>query len=342
MAKLFYSAAEAAEKLGQTEDELKALVREGKLREFRDGDSFNYKVGDVDELVEDETPPLELADEEPAVELEPAVIELTGGSDVSPSANDGSSSGSDILLEPIEDSGIDLTALDGSDIVSFEDSAIGGTSSGTKAAAKAKEDTVVPSVGISVFDDAELDEQVDPLAQTAISDVAGLGIDAASSGSGILDLTRESDDTSLGQELLDEIYTSDEESGGSADQDEMGDSTRAGLDGAIPDEAVETDLDIEPEAAGTATGKAPATGPAAVRQAVEYAPDAVSSALTALLVVAVVVMGFAGMGAAAMARGILPSMLETVYAGLWMYAAGATGVAIIASGLTYFVRKRSG
>lgn len=331
MAKLFYSAPEAAEKLGRTEDELKALVREGKLREFRDGDTFNYKVGDVDELVEGEAP---------LVELEPAMIELAGGSDVGPPASDGSSSGSDILLEPIEDSGIDLTALDGSDIVSFEDSAIGGTSSGTKAAAKAKEDTAVPSVGISVFDDTELDEQVDPLAQTAISDVAGLGIDAASSGSGILDLTRESDDTSLGQELLDEIYTSDEEGGEAADPDEMGDSTRAGLDGAIPDATDDADLDIEPEAA--ATGKAPATRPTAVRQVVEYAPDAVSSALTALLVVSVVVMSFAGMGTAAMARGILPSMLETVYASLWMYAAGATGVAIIASGLTYFVRKRSG
>ena len=79
-----------------------------------------------------------------------------------------------------------------------------------------------------------------------------------------------------------------------------------------------------------------------MRQVVEYAPDAVASGLTALLVVAVVVMGFAGLGTAAMARGILPSLLETVYASLWMYAAGAVGVAIVASGLTYFVRKRSG
>jgi hypothetical protein len=57
---------------------------------------------------------------------------------------------------------------------------------------------VVPSVGVNVFDDDELDEMVDPLAQTAVIDVAGLGIEGMGSGSGILDLTRESDDTSLG------------------------------------------------------------------------------------------------------------------------------------------------
>ena len=79
-------------------------------------------------------------------------------------------------------------------------------------------------------DDDELDEHVDPLAQTAVTDVAGLAMDAVGSGSGILDLTRESDDTSLGAELLEEIYTGEEtveETGGTV---EMGEDTRAGLD----------------------------------------------------------------------------------------------------------------
>lgn len=37
-----------------------------------------------------------------------------------------------------------------------------------------------------------------------------LSLDAVGSGSGLLDLTRESDDTSLGAELLEEVYSSDE------------------------------------------------------------------------------------------------------------------------------------
>jgi hypothetical protein len=59
--------------------------------------------------------------------------------------------------------------------------------------------------GVDVFQNDEV-ERVDPSAQTAIapgiSDMASEGV---GSGSGLLDLTRESDDTSLGAELLDEI-----------------------------------------------------------------------------------------------------------------------------------------
>lgn len=324
MAKMFYSATEAAEKLGQTEDDLKNLVRQGKLREFRDAGTINYKVEDVNALA-------------PAVDLEPepAMIELTediesGGSSIA--------SASDILLEPMDESGIDLAALGGSDVISLDGSGAGGTSTGSTAGGTAggtKEDTVVPSVGINVFDDEDLDEHVDPLAQTAITDLGGLGIDAVSSGSGILDLTRESDDTSLGQELLDEIYTDKADEGEAAAPAGLGDDTRAGLDEVIPDEA-EEEIELAVEA-GPATAPRPV-----VREVVEYGPDAISASLTALLVVAVAVMCFAGLGAAALARGILPSLLDTVYTNLAICAGGALGVAVIASVVTYFVRKRSG
>ena len=325
MAKMFYSATEAAEKLGQSEDDIKQLVRSGKLREFRDADTVNYKVEDVNALA-------------PAVEAtpEPAMVELSEGSSAGSSAG---GSASDILLEPIEDSGIDLSTLGGSDVISLEESAeivtSGGTSTGSTASGGSKEDTVVPSVGVNVFDDEELDEHVDPLAQTAVTDLAGLGIDAVSSGSGILDLTRESDDTSLGQGLLDEIYTDD--AGEAGDVADMGDDTRAGLglEDVIQEEQGEAGEgpELEPDtAAATPRVVAPTMA--------EHAPDAVAASLTALLVVAVAVMCFAGLGAAALTRGILPSLLDTIYTNLWMYSAGAVVVAVIASVLTYFVRKR--
>lgn len=80
-----------------------------------------------------------------------------------------------------------------------------------------KSDTAVPAdneapneaTGVSVFDAGEID-LADPLAQTQVTgptiDDEELALESVGSGSGLLDLTRESDDTSLGAELLDEIY----------------------------------------------------------------------------------------------------------------------------------------
>jgi hypothetical protein len=64
--------------------------------------------------------------------------------------------------------------------------------------------------GISVFDTDHGD--VDPSDQTATSDLADdeLSLEAVGSGSGLLDLTRESDETTLGAELLEEVYASDD------------------------------------------------------------------------------------------------------------------------------------
>ncbi|MEM7577448.1 MAG: hypothetical protein AAF328_08235 [Planctomycetota bacterium] len=64
--------------------------------------------------------------------------------------------------------------------------------------------------GVSVFDAGEI-EPADPMAQTQVTsarvdDDEELALESVGSGSGLLDLTRESDDTSLGAELLDEIY----------------------------------------------------------------------------------------------------------------------------------------
>ena len=52
MSQQFYSLEEACQKLGQTGDELKQLVRDGQLREFRDGGQIKYKVEEVDTLAE--------------------------------------------------------------------------------------------------------------------------------------------------------------------------------------------------------------------------------------------------------------------------------------------------
>ena len=68
-----------------------------------------------------------------------------------------------------------------------------------------KEDTVITAQGISIFDDEDLEiEEADPMAKTQIAPSLDdqIALDGVGSGSGLLDLTRESDDTSLGAEVL--------------------------------------------------------------------------------------------------------------------------------------------
>ena len=50
MAGMFYTIQEVATKLGKTEDQIKQLVQEGKLREFRDGAKILFKVNEVDAM----------------------------------------------------------------------------------------------------------------------------------------------------------------------------------------------------------------------------------------------------------------------------------------------------
>lgn len=315
MTKMFYTAAEAADVLGKSESDLKDLVRAGKLREFRDGDSTNYKVGDVDGLIE--------------------------ANGAAPASGGSGAPAADIVLEPVDDSSIEL-ALSGSDILSLDEVNIDDTSAGTRGgtatgtgtvtATAENEGSSIPSVGVNVFDDDDLDEDVDPLAQTAVTDLAGMGLDGSGSGSGIMDLARESDDTSLGQELLDEIYTDDAQS--TAD---MGDDTRAGLDDAAPSDAPEAEEQTLEESSdvplSAAVGRAMAT---------EAPPDAISTGLTAAMVVAVAVLWVGGLGAVALVQGTTPALLQWIHTNMIVFVGGALGITVIAAGVSFFLAKRSG
>jgi len=312
MANNFYTSKEAAEKLGKTEDELKGFVRDGSLREFRDGDQTNYKVQDVDDLA--------------------VTLGISSG-DSSSGSFSGSASG-ELVLEPVEDSGIDLmSASDSGDILGLADTDLSGTSGGTNAAAKsgsgAKGDTVVPSAGVNIFDDDDLDEMVDPLAQTAVSDIGGLGMDGSGSGSGIMELTRESDDTSLGAELLDEIYTGEDDRA----SEDPSEDTKAGMEERL-EEGDEEVFELAEEE------QAPSATKGTVVREVVYASDPLSSGLTAAMIVSVVVMLLAGLAGAGLARGVVPSLLQTVFDNLMIFAGASLGIGIAAAGITFLVSKR--
>jgi hypothetical protein len=301
-----YSAEDAAKLLNVSIDELKALAMEGKVREFRDGGDIVYSAADIDKLA---------------------------------SSGGGGGGGDDmIVLEPADDagptdeSGIELAPSMGSDVLSLEEVDSDDTAS-HRSPQQAKEGSVVSSVGVSVFDDDELEEAVDPMAQTQVTDAGGLGLEGVGSGSGILDLTRERDDTSLGAELFEDIYNEGQEEGGV----EMGEDTRAGLEDAAPGstEDAEEELGV-PEAA------APVAGRTVTRRVVEYGPDPGGTALTALLVVSVLMMLVAGLAATSMVQGVFPSLLGTINEQLMIVGGGALVLGILASVITYFLARKAG
>ena len=158
MAKMYYTEEEAMDKLGLSQEELTAHVRDRKLRLFKDGDRNMFMASEVDAIAPQ--------DDEEEVELAP----------VEPAAHD------DVTL-----SDADAPAVPG------------------------KEDTVITAEGISIFDDEDLEiDAADPMAKTQIAQSIEdqIAIEGVGSGSGLLDLTRESDDTSLG-EVIDRIDLDD-------------------------------------------------------------------------------------------------------------------------------------
>jgi hypothetical protein len=207
MAKMFYTLDETKNALGKNEEEIKQFAREGRLREFRDGPRLMFKADQVEALKHELGLGSSAGSSGDQIDLGPsdtgAPIGLvdsrsasaTGISlaDTDSSARSGSSPG--MVLKDDTALAADL-GLSGS---------MGGVPSpGRPGSSSGLSGTRSGSV-INVFSDTE--GGADPSAQTAINQNIGdqVTLEGVGSGSGLLDLTRESDDTSLGAELLDEI-----------------------------------------------------------------------------------------------------------------------------------------
>ena len=210
MAKMFYTLDEAKAALNKNEEEIKQLAREGRLREFRDGPRLMFKADQVETLksemgggvggdrvdlgVSDTGAPIGLVDSRSASGTGISLVDTDSGragsgsglSNLSPGA-----SGSGMPLKEDTALAADL-GLSGSVGGMPSPGRPGGSRSGS---------------GINVLGGSEEHEAIDPSAQTNISASVHdqVNLEGVGSGSGLLDLTRESDDTSLGAELLDEI-----------------------------------------------------------------------------------------------------------------------------------------
>lgn len=192
--------------------------------------------------------------------------------------------------------------LSGSSIISLEMPAE------TKPTEPAKPQAPAARKGISVFDDDELEIESDPMGETQIA-ASVKDLDSVGSGSGLLDLTRESDDTSLGAELLDVISPS---SGGLEAETEV---EAAAV--AEPTEDSGLAVSAEETTAETPYEAAVPTVAVAARSAAAMPGAAMLNVCSLLGVLALALVGLA---AAAATQGIWPSFLKIIASGTVHYA----------------------
>ncbi|MCA9277983.1 MAG: hypothetical protein H6815_04255 [Phycisphaeraceae bacterium] len=183
MAKIFYTVEETAARLNMSEDEVLKLGESGQLTTYKDRDKIMFKVDQVNVFAGDE-PDLGLG-------LDESGISLDGSGMLNGVSNNGAS-GSQI---PLADSSEGISLVD--DAMEASGSVSLASDSGSGFGMENPSD----QSGISVFEIDDIDDGADAAEQTQITDTAALGftsLDAGSSGSGMLDLTREVDDSQLG------------------------------------------------------------------------------------------------------------------------------------------------
>ncbi len=303
MAKMFYSLDETTAKLNVAADKLKELVEQGKLREFRDGAKVMYKVDQVDLLLRD----------------------MSGGT--------GAGSGVLNLASSAGDSGI---ALAGDSSAGTKAPLSGGTktpaAAGTGAGIKPPPIKVSPATGpMKVFDEREV-KPIDASAQTQITSpvydaISPSGLDSVGSGSGLLDLTRESDNTSLGAELLDEIYPGE---GSKAGQTGIGSASSGVFDHAAQTSA---------GAAAVATGAEP-TGPMVSSYSpVVEAPDPTAGIFGGFALAAILAMALTIIVSAAGVQGFEPGWLHTLASNLLLFAGLLVLVALLFGFVGFFAGR---
>jgi hypothetical protein len=193
-------------------------------------------------------------------------------------------------------------------------------------------DTALTGLGTSVLGETDQDYEItdDTMAETAVPTGTGgttpevpleeieedVNLDTFGSGSGLLDLSLQADDTSLGG-ILDEIYTAEDEGKemGVAEGD-SGAAMVAEADQMVPEQ--------ELAAAPASPEMATLAGPM-----IELAPDSQSNTLGMLLFLPLVIVIYTIVVAVAGQRHIMPSILGSIQAFIWYIMGGAAVVAAL-------------
>jgi hypothetical protein len=306
MAGMFYSIHQVSEKLGKTEEQIKELVKEGRLREFRDGPNLLFKIDEVETLLADTTfmgAKAAAAAEEPVESLEvtkePAEAAEAGGE------------------EPVEIAGQqeEEISLAPEEAVEAE----------TVESELAESDTALAGEGVSVLDEAEADYKLadDTMAETRSGSAAEMleeieedvNLDTFGSGSGLLDLSLQADDTSLGG-ILDEIYTAEGQEGEQPEEV-----------GAAPAVAAEAEQMLAEEQVPAEAAPAEVV----VSMYAEPEVDAANKIFVIMLALASLIVIYTLIVALAAQSGAIPSLLGSIQGFIWQGTGAVLLVAVILS-----------
>ncbi len=357
---MFYSIREVSEKLGKSEDEVRQLVKAGRLREFRDGPNLLFKVDEVTALMSDtgvmtakkeaEKPAEPMLEEEPEVESAPTPEVETPVEpmlEAEPQAE--APAEPELVEEPLLEkpaAPTPQTEAEAEEILLAPDT----PEKGGEEIHLTDADTQIVEEGIKVLGDTDTagalggdtgGETFKGLGETpAAGKEASLeeiekdvSLDTFGSGSGLLDLSLQADDTSLGG-ILDEIYTTPGEEGKPTAPAE------GSAEGSAMEVAAEADQILSEGQFPEPQFTAPAV--AAARAYVEPAPDAMSNAMGIMLFIPLIVVIYTAIVAVAGFSDMMPTILKPAQGYIW-YIAGSLAVAsllIIGIGATMGGEKK--
>jgi excisionase family DNA binding protein len=295
MAGMFYSIKEAADKLGKSEDEIRQLVKAGRLREFRDGPNLLFKVDEVAALMSDTSAVgIEKEDEKPAASEPTAEAQAE-----------------EILLAPEtpEKPGEEIQLTDADTQIVEEGIKILGETD----TASALKDT---GAGDETF--KGLSGTPAPGKEASLEEIEkDVSLDTFGSGSGLLDLSLQADDTSLGG-ILDEIYAPGGE--GKAG----GPAAEAEEPLVAPGSAEGSALEVAAEAEQIISEAQFPVGPAvAAAMYAEPEPDAMGNAMGAMLFIPMLAVIYTAIVAVAASFSFgTPVILKSVQGFIWYVAIG--------------------
>ncbi len=326
------------EKLGKSEEQIKELVKGGKLREFRDGAKLLYKSIEVDSMVTDQEPvsqadsAVELpSDESEQVSLEPDDTDLSDASlglgDTAPKEE----------TAPEETAAEETAGADeGEKTAALTDiAALIDTGADADLGELTKADTSITSIGINVLTETDDGYALtdDTLGETNLAESTDelstlgddLNLDTAGSGSGLLDLSLQADDTSLGAVLDDILPAADQ----GPDEGQIGEGKGEG-------EGEVEKIFEQPEEAEVP----PAFEPASAIQYVAPAPDAVDNACGIAMFLPLIALIYAAVVIVATFKGIVPAALTRIEGIVWYIASGMAVAAVAIIGIAALVGSK--
>ncbi len=345
MAGMFYSLQEAAGKLNKTEEEIKEIVREGRLREFRDGPNLLFKVDEVEALMADTSitapkesaEPSESAPSEQQTEKDEVLLGPEPEPESAPEPELKSEPKAEPLLEPEVESteemagGTDLTGADTA-LTTEGINVLGETDSEYKLTDDTMGETrVVSDEGaLDSLDQGSLTssagEVSTPSDEISLEDIEeDVNLDSFGSGSGLLDLSLQADDTSLGG-ILDEIYTPESEQ--EQKIPEPGSAVTVGHEEMLAEEGLgtsEVGIDVRPVAA----------------QYVEATPDTVSNAFGIMLILPLLAVIYTAIVVVAGFSSAKPVILEQIQGIIWYVMIAAVVASFLIIGVPFALAGKS-